>query len=297
MSTFSVKKILVPIDFSANSIKALDYAARLAKLTQAEIMLAHVVETMPVTSDPFRFSNPEIQSYDSIIMDSSTKHLKQVADEYANKNGIAINAVSLTGRTHREIVSFSEKIKSDLIVMGTHGVSGFREFIAGSNTFRVVSDVMCPVLSVQEKSGSPDFKNILVPFRDKPHSREKVNYAIELAKIYGATLHIIGIDTEQSEEHLRRIQLEADQIIDIIGKSGLTGKLKVVSADYRSELVLDYAKEVNADLLVVMADMDRDSLKEYFIGPFVQQVVNHSTIPVFSIRPKFNTDTVDLRFY
>ncbi len=297
MDTLTVDKILVPIDFSDNSLIALDAAGAMARLTKAEIVLVHIVETMPVTSDPFRFSNPEIQSYDSIILGTSTMHLKQVASEYSSKYGVQINAVSLSGRTHREIIDFSQKIKASLIVMGTHGVSGFREFIAGSNTFRVVSDSLCPVLSVQHNASTEGFKKILVPFRDKPHSREKVNYAIDLAKLYNAELYVLGVDTFQSEETKRRIELEGEQIIRIIKEYGLKGNLKVTMSDYRSDMVLKYADEIGADLLVVMADMDRDSLTEYFIGPFVQQVVNHSKIPVFSIRPKFNTDTVDMRFY
>lgn len=47
----------------------------------------------------------------------------------------------------------------------------------------------------------------------------------------------------------------------------------------------------------VTSDMDKVSISEYFIGPFTQQIVNHSYIPILSIRPTFNTDTVDLRFY
>lgn len=294
---YSIKKILVPTDFSDNSFTAIDFAANVAKHTGAEIMLAHVVETMPVIGGPFVFSNPEILTYESKILDLSTRHLKEIADTYASKYGLTVNGVSLTGRTHSEVREFGEKIKADLIVMGTHGISGFREFVAGSNTFRVVSDSLIPVLSVQLNTANADFKNILVPFRDKPHSREKVDYAIAIAKIFGATINVIGIDTEQSEQHLKRIQLEGDQIISIIQNHNLTGKLKVISADYRPDLVLSYAKEIDADLIVAMSDLEKDSFLEYLSGSFVQQLVNHSAIPVLSIHPKFNTDTVDLRFY
>lgn len=296
MSTFSISKILVPIDFSDNAVIALDQAGRLAKITSAQIMLLNVAEPFPVTTDP-RFTIPDLLTYEGAILEANNKHLKELATEYQQKYGVTINTISISGRAHREIMEYSQKLKADIIVMGTHGVSGFREFIAGSNTFRVVSDSLCPVLSVQQKTKSEGFKNILVPFRDKPHSREKVDYAIEIAKLYGANLHVLGIDTDKSSEGLRRIELEGEQIQRIISGYGLTSNLKVISSDYRADIVLKYAQEVAADLVVVMADMDKDSLSEYFIGPFVQQVVNHSTIPVLSIRPKFNTDTVDLRFY
>lgn len=296
MSTFSISKILVPTDFSENSLLALHQACLLSKITSAEIMLLHVIEAIPVTSDP-RFTLPDLINFETGILDANNKHLKEIATTYQEKFSVTINTMSISGRTNREILEFCNKIKADLIVMGTHGISGFREFIAGSNTFRIVSDSLCPVLSVQQQTKSEGFKNILVPFRYKPHSREKVDYAIEIAKLYGAKLQVLGVDTDKSSEGLRRIELEGEQIQRIISGYGLSSNLKVISSDYRADIVLKYAQEVAADLVVVMADMDKDSLSEYFIGPFVQQVVNHSTIPVLSIRPKFNTDTVDLRFY
>ena len=57
-----------------------------------------------------------------------------------------------TGNIFETINEVSHEYKAELVVMGTHGVSGFREFIAGSNAFRVVSDSLCPVLSVQQQT-------------------------------------------------------------------------------------------------------------------------------------------------
>src|SRR5207249_2642011 len=118
----------------------------------------------------------------------------------------------VSGKVHSEIVKAADEIKADIIVMGTHGVSGFREFIMGSNTFRVVHDAHCPVLSIQKHTKSVGFENILIPFRDKPHSREKVNYAIQLAKMYGAVLNVYGVNTENEDAYLRKLELEAEQI-------------------------------------------------------------------------------------
>lgn len=294
---YSIKKILVPIDFSENAMIALDYASSIAKLSGAQIILVHVIESLPVNNTPFIFTNPEIDGYQTKIIEMCTAQLTEIATNYALKYGVTIDHVNIIGRTHKDIKDFSEKIKADLIVMGTHGISGVREFIAGSNTFRVVTDATCPVLSVPFDTKSSNFNNILVPFRDKPHSREKVDYAIAFAKICGATIHVLGIDTEKDPEHLRRIQLEGDQILKIVEGSGVKCNLKVISDDYRPDLVINYAKENNANLIVAMSDLDKDSILEYFTGSYVQQLVNHSPIPVLSIHPLFNTDTVDLRFY
>ena len=294
---YSIKKILVPVDFSDNSMIALDYACNIAKLAEAQLILVHVIESLPSNNTPFIFTNPAIDSYQAKIVEMCTSQLTEIAANYTAKYGVTVNHASVIGRTHRDIKDFSEKIKADLIVMGTHGTSGLREFVAGSNTFRVVTDATCPVLSIQLNTASVNCNTILVPFRDKPHSREKVDYAIAFAKICGAKILVLGIDTEQDEEHLKRIQLEGNQIFNIVEASGVKCDLKVIAADYRPDLVINYAKENNADLIVAMSDLDKDSIMEYFTGSFAQQLVNHSTIPVLSIQPMFNTDTVDLRFY
>ena len=294
---YSIKKILVPVDFSDNSMIALDYACNIAKLAEAQLILVHVIESLPSNNTPFIFTNPAIDSYQAKIVEMCTSQLTEIAANYTAKYGVTVNHASVIGRTHRDIKDFSEKIKADLIVMGTHGTSGLREFVAGSNTFRVVTDATCPVLSIQLNTTSVNCNTILVPFRDKPHSREKVDYAIAFAKICGAKILVLGIDTEQDEEHLKRIQLEGNQIFNIVEASGVKCDLKVIAADYRPDLVINYAKENNADLIVAMSDLDKDSIMEYFTGSFAQQLVNHSTIPVLSIQPMFNTDTVDLRFY
>jgi nucleotide-binding universal stress UspA family protein len=181
--------------------------------------------------------------------------------------------------------------------MGTHGVKGFREFITGSNTFRIVNEAECPVLSFRKDVTQLGFKNILIPFRDHPHSREKVDYAIRMAEIYGAKITVLGVDTDDDSAQFKKIVLEAEQIKSIVEKHGLECSVKVKSSPYLIDKVLKYAQKKNADLIVIMADIDRMRISELFMGPFGQQMVNHSPIPILSIRPTFNPDTVDLHGY
>ncbi len=296
MKEFKIKKILVPVDFSETSLKAADYAVELSVLSSAKIVLLHVVENIVATSDPsyFTMSNVNVEKE---LRELSSKNLEQLAEKLRKKIKTDIETITGWGRTHVEITDLAKKINVDMIVMGMHGVSGPMEFMSGSNTYRVVHDAQCPVLSIPQYLNDGKFKNILVPFRDKSHSREKVDYAIALAKLYQATLHILGVDTAFDKEHLQRIQREADQIKEIASHAGVKSQATVIQERYLADFVLHYATKINADLIVAMADMDRVSVREIFMGPYVHQIINQSKIPVFTIRPTFNTDTVDLRFY
>ncbi len=118
-----------------------------------------------------------------------------------------------------------------------------------------------------------------------------------MAALHKATIHVLGVDTEESKSHIDKIFLEAEQIEKIIEKHKLACKVKIISGEYVADVLLKYAKKVKADLIIAMSDMDKTAISEYFSGPVVQQIVNHSPIPVFSIRPSFNPNTVDLHGY
>jgi nucleotide-binding universal stress UspA family protein len=298
MDTLTINKIVVPLDFSKTSLKALDIAVEMAKLNNAKVVLIHTIEPVPVNAEPGYFDTTLFakSGYDPFIEDSD-KNLANIA-EGIKKQGIGeVEVHTIIGRIHSEINAVAEKHKADIIVMGTHGVSGFQEYFAGSNTFRVIRNSSIPVLSVNEKSGITGFRNILVPFRDNPHSREKVDYAIDLARMYNATIHVLAVDTEGGDEHYRKMVLEAEQIEGIVSNSDIKCVTKIVAGAYVADVILSYAKAENADLIISMADLEKMNITEYFTGPFAQQIVNHSPVPVLSIRPRFNTDTVDMRFY
>jgi nucleotide-binding universal stress UspA family protein len=297
---FTIKKILVPIDFSENSMKALDNAIYMAKLSKAGITLIHNTEVVMADPNPGGYFAPSLNNYAAFekdMFENAKNHLKKLAEKIEKKNKIKVTSITTSGWIREQILNTAEKIKADIIVMGTHGTKGLREFIMGSNAFRIVNEAKCPVLSIHPQTKTPGFKNILLPFRGKRHSREKVDYAIKIAEMYGSTIHVLGIDTENSKSDKKKIELEAEQIKDIIEKHGLKCKIKVESAAFLSEKVLKYSKKIDADLIVIMADLDKMRISEYFMGPFAQQIVNHSPIPVLSIKPTFNPNTVELHGY
>ena len=188
MKPLFIRRILIPVDFSFTSLKAVDHALTIAKATNAEIFLLHIIENIHSTTDPMFFAMPKENALNNDLARLSNESLERVANKMRTKGVSKIKTITVFGRTHAQILKMSKKIKADLLVMGTHGVSGFKEFLMGSNTYRVVTDAECPVLSVQRKNKAGGFKNILVPFTDTPHSRNKVGYAIKMAELFGFNL-------------------------------------------------------------------------------------------------------------
>jgi nucleotide-binding universal stress UspA family protein len=151
------------------------------------------------------------------------------------------------GRTdHEGYPRCFQKTKADIIIMGTHGVSASRNFPGQQclpcNPGSKVPGAFCPAVHT-----NPGFKNILMPFRDRPHSREKVDYAIDLAKTYNAQLHVLAIDTEFTKAHRKKVALQGSQIQEIAAHRGVKCNLKVIEHVYLMETILKHAEKVQAD--------------------------------------------------
>jgi nucleotide-binding universal stress UspA family protein len=290
MSSFRIKKILVPVDFSGTGEKALEQAVLLAKKSNAEITLVTVIDG-PLSNtgeDYFGTSIYDRPKYEKMILEWADKHLAAFKGKMIKNGVVKVKCIVEYGTPYRKILTLAKKMKADIIVMGTHGVSGVREFIIGSNAFRIVSEANCPVLSIQKRIIRAGFKQILLPFRDKPHSREKVDYAIGIAKLYGATIHIFGVSPDSSTGDMKKLQLEATQIKNFAEKQGVKCTLEVVKGNYVAKFILGQAKKKKSDLIVLMSDLDKMAISQFILGPVIQQVVNHSPIPVLSIHPLIN---------
>ena len=150
MSYYQIQRILIPIDFSKTSLKALDHAAYLAKLSNAEITLLHVPESLSTTSGTGLFDPPDFhEDYERSIEEQSNAKLNEIADGLKKKGNTRVKTLTVIGNPKREILAVSKKIKADLIVMGTHGRTGLGRLLMGSVAESVLRTAPCPVVTVK----------------------------------------------------------------------------------------------------------------------------------------------------
>ncbi len=299
MKAINIQKILVPIDFSELSTYAVEYAMQIAHIHSSQIILVHAIEDMLNFSVPgdFVLTTEEFIEKEKELQKVKMERIEKYALKMREKYSYTFEPRIVFGKSHRAIIELVEQEKIDLVVMSTHGVSGFREFIIGSNAVRIISECPCPVLSVQKAMVGPTIDKILLPFKDDPFSRQKVNIAIQFAKWFDAEIYTLGIETEGEESHYLKIKREGIQIKEYLDSYGVKNNLNIVESNNVSKAILNYGKEINADMLLVMADMEKEDFVEYIMGPVAQQLVNHSTIPVLSVQPTRHPDTIDLHPY
>ena len=169
--------------------------------------------------------------------------------------------------------------------MGTNGAKGFEELFIGSNAHKVVSVAKCPVITVQTHVTRVGFTNIVLPIDRSVHSREKVNIALRFADLYDAKIHILGL-LENNEEHENdKLQIVLDQVQHAVEQANLRFSRQTVKGTNLAYEAMRFGPEVNADLIVIMTEQE-SALTGVFLGPRAKQIVNHSRIPVMSIKPK-----------
>jgi nucleotide-binding universal stress UspA family protein len=145
--SIQLRSILVPTDFSAPSLKALRYAAVLARQSGAKLTLLNVVEPIGATPD-FAY-NPLVLDNEKVTA-AAGEHLKKLAAKADLEEGLIEKTLVRNGVPYSEISSAAGSLKVDLIVIATHGYSGFKHLFMGSTAERVVRHAPCPVLVVRE---------------------------------------------------------------------------------------------------------------------------------------------------
>ena len=143
----NIKRILVPSDFSPASGKALDYAFHFARLCNSEVTLLHVLESADgFLDDPTVLSGPEKE-----LEKNARENLNALIRASRSRGVPETQSLIRIGVPTHEIVETAKELDVDLIVIATHGFTGWRHFTIGSTAERVARAAPCPVLVVREK--------------------------------------------------------------------------------------------------------------------------------------------------
>lgn len=274
-----MKKILVPCDFSKSANEAYKVAIDLALKTKGEIFLLHVVPISnlyttgfagePLAFDPGYYGQMEKDikiELDKLVKIGTGKSLK-VSTEVVY--GDVIVSVKNMIKTH----------KIDLVVMGTSGSSGLSEIFIGSNTEKVVRFSSVPVLAVKKAIDLKSIKNILVPSTLFLNQTDFVKKLKELQEFFGATLHILLINTPM---HFRR-DAEANETLKEFAKYYKLSNYKLYFRNYarEEEGIIEFAYNEKMDL-IAMGTHARKGLAHLFNTSVTEKVVNHVQGPIWT---------------
>lgn len=280
----STNNILVPLGFSEQSKIALKQAENFAKIIGAEITLLSVVEE----SGMFRrlFGDDEEKLYE-IKKDIQVK-LDELAKESQDRTGIIVNAIVSRGKVYDKIVETAEMMNASYIIMGTEGEPrDFSRKLMGSNAYRVVTTAKTPVITIKGKKHRSHCNNIILPLDMEKETKEKVSYAIDLAKKWGATVKVVSVTVGRDEEVKAQMLMNLNQVEEILTSNGVKCKTETIRGHKRetlAEAVMNYAEKEDGDLIMIMTQQELDFTTN-FLGSSAQAIIYKSEIPVMCIRP------------
>lgn len=277
-----MKKILVPTDFSKVAGYAAELAANIARKSGAELTLLHVIEEGSRDSfsvmGEIRTDDMEERLFMMKMIERARKQMAKLEND-AIFNDVKVSSELRIGSPFHGMRTIIEEHKVDLVVMGTKGVTSLAETIIGSNTEKVVRHARCPVLTVQKKPASMDFKNIVYATamnRDEEVFSRIVKRAQEM---YGATIHLVRINTPGN---FQRDAVVKKYMQDFAKKLQLKNyTLNVFNDITEEEGIIYFADSINADM-IAMATHGRTGFAHVLAGSIAEDVVNHSKRPVLT---------------
>ncbi|MFC2138304.1 universal stress protein, partial [Bacteroidota bacterium] len=199
-------------------------------------------------------------------------------------NGIKLDYKIREGHIFREIVNQAKYDDADYILMGTHGVSGFEEFWIGSNAFRVVTHADCPVITISYGYQVNEISKIVLPIDISVFTRAKVPVVADIAAKLNAEVHILSVSETDKDGVMEKINHFAKQTIEFLENKNITCISNSIIGENNTDSTIEYAQKINAQLIAIMTEQTENTRNFWINSSYAQQMVNHSSIPVMSIR-------------
>ncbi|MCU0357530.1 MAG: universal stress protein [Cyclobacteriaceae bacterium] len=277
-----MKKILVPTDFSKEAQVAAEVASNIARKSGTELILLHVIEegskeSVKITGE-IAYQDLEDKLFTMKLIERSRKLMSKFA---ADKmfDGIKITPELRLGSPFHGMRSIITEQKVDLVVMGTAGKTDLTDMIIGSNTEKVVRHANCPVLTVQKKPASQNFKNIVYA-TSMSKDEEVFSRIVKRAQaLYDSTIHLVRINTPGN---FQRDAVVKKYMNDFAKKLQLKNYTVNVFNDITEEEgIIYFADSINADM-IALATHGRTGFAHVLAGSIAEDVVNHSKRPVLT---------------
>ncbi len=272
------KRIIVGIDFSEDSLNALEHAVFTSNKMKMPISMVWV--------DHVDYSK-EIFNIDATHrLNAVTHKFNELINKYENQCP-GIDFVIRKGKVYKELCNVADELNAFLVVIGTHGLSGFEEFWSGSNANRIVSACKTPVISLRKSAKVYDKMDIIVmPIDSSEYTRDKIPLTTKIAKYFDSEIHILGLQTSKYNDIRIKVRDYIFHAEDYLTENNVKFKTSIIDSKNIADDTINYAVSVNASLISIMTEQEI-STSNLWMGPYAAQIVNHSPIPVLSIKPKF----------
>lgn len=271
----AMTNFVVPIDFSVDSLKGLEWAILFSQKKSVNIQMVYVLSN----SSSFQPSVVELeQKY-------AKAHFAKLLKEHSPRLGkdSKLKYIIKKGKVYREVVNQVDSFKDAMVSASTHGASGFEELFIGSNALKIMTATEQPVFTIRTEVPQ-DIRKIVVPIKLHLDTRQKAPIVADIAELFGAEVHVVSISSNKNKRDLVRLESYSKQVMRYFATRRLKTTQKTLVGESLPSLTCNYCEAVEADLIAIMSSsIDKWNV---FLGSYAQQMVNSTPVPLLSITPK-----------
>lgn len=279
-------KILVPVDLGGQPENVLEQAYPIARVFDAEILMLFVIEDEAGLS---KLISPE--DYLTRLMSQAKEQFDRIdnlVEQSGKGSNIPVSYIIKKGKVYDQIIETAREQDAILIVMGRDDgdAKRIRRFM-GSNTFNVVREAHCPVITLKGDQVFPFFRNILVPIDLTGQTKRQVQKAIELGKFFRATIHLISVISKEGKIRRLMKNVQINQVRNAIERHGINCTSEILRGEGLniSHQICKVAKRIEAEMIIIMTQQKKN-FPRFFVGSIAQEIIFQACVPVLSISPK-----------
>jgi nucleotide-binding universal stress UspA family protein len=270
-----MRNILVPSDFTATAENATQLAVEIANNVNATIYLLHVVEynfAGPLEPDgTFAATAYEKSTIERLLKQGEEKLLTCISKH--DVQSVQIESVLGLGRVEEVITQKIAELDIDLIIMGTHGVSGLQEFFIGSNAEKVVRKAKCPVITLKEKTAINEINHIVFGSDFMKVSDQLVTELKQLQDLFNASLSIVRVNTPSNFERDEVIKPFKEEILKKFNSKNTS--IHIYNDNTLEEGLRNFSNE-NDGNIIALATHGRKGLGHLIAGSMAEDIMNHT---------------------
>jgi nucleotide-binding universal stress UspA family protein len=274
--------IMVPVDFTPVSFKALEFLTFLMEKTP---IYTHLVNVIQVNAAEWAGTTDSSESIDRAQIKALEQKAVEQFAELRKQANFDFTSEVLYGGLTSTLTKHAEKNQIDLIIMGTEGADGWFERISGSEAQHVVRYTNIPVITIQKDASITPIKNILwvADFSAEKQPESSVTTIKTLQQLFGAKLHLLQILEKGDEEKTEQLRAEMQRFAEEL-------QLQNYDLNFRSDDkvpagVRNFNRETEMDL-VLIGTHARKGFSHIFYGSIAETLVNHCIRPLLTYHLK-----------
>lgn len=273
-----MKNILVPTDFSATANRAADIAIAIAEQSGAEIHFLHLQIT-PVLW--VKLDKEKEERFPETLKEIG--HAKSELNKLVKKaeeKGLKAEQFLVFDVGREEILKHIPFHHHDFVVMGSHGVSGAKELLIGSNTQKVIRESSVPVLIIKEKSVWP-VRNVVFASSFEEDVKEPFQTVVKLTDLSKSSIHLLYVNVPFSFEETDRSMEKMHGFHETCSRGG-TCTTNIYNSLNEERGILKFSKSIGADL-IALATHGKSGFLSFMSKSITESLANHSETPILSI--------------